>query len=173
MHLLPIAQTWDGAPVPSEEQARLRVGFEGPALVIEVDAPYVGDPPPPGPPGPTDGLWSYEVVELMVLAPGERYLEVELSPHGHHWVLRLEGIRQAVEKGIAIDYMAQIEGDRWHGRALVDRRHLPEGAQRCNAYRIAGVGEQRRFFAWAPVPGERPDFHRLQHFGRWPFSAAR
>lgn len=163
-----IDKLWDGSPLPASDHAVLRVAWHDDRLVIEVDAPYHGDPPPSGPPGPTDRLWEHEVVELFVVGDDERYTEIELSPHGHHWVLRLEGIRQAVDRGVAIEFTAQIRGDRWTGRATIDRAALPEVRRTCNAFRIAGVGEARRFFAWAAVPGDGPNFHRLSHFGRWP-----
>ncbi len=165
---LSIDKTWDGTPVPETERAVLRVAYEGEDLLIEVDAPFSGAPPPRGSPGPTDRLWEHEVVELFVVGEGETYTEIELSPHGHHWVLRLEGRRQAVEKGIAIAFTASIDGDRWTGRARIARRHLPPVRLTANAYRIAGEGAGRTFYAWAPVPGAGPDFHRLEHFGAWP-----
>ena len=110
------------------------------------------------------------MVELFVVAPEERYTEIELSPHGHHWVLRLEGIRTNVETGIAIDWRPRIEGGRYRGTAVVAREHLPEGARWCNAFRISGPAGQRRYRALTPVPGEKPDFHRLHQFGPWPFA---
>lgn len=169
-HELLIATTWDGNPLPPAEQASLRLTMEPEYLRIEVDAPFVGDPAPEGPPGPTDGLWSFEVVELFVVAEGERYTEIELSPHGHHWVLRLEGIRTAVEKGVPIDWAPEVSGGRFRGVARIVRHHLPAQPRWCNAFRIAGVAEARQFHACTPVPGEAPNFHRLHQFGRWPFA---
>jgi hypothetical protein len=42
---------------------------------------------------------------------------------------------------------------------------VPEGPWRFNAYAIHGVGAARRYLAHFPVPGPRPDFHRLECFG--------
>ncbi|MEN0066030.1 MAG: hypothetical protein AAGA48_28065 [Myxococcota bacterium] len=165
---LSIDKLWDGTPLPTDECASLRLAWEGDELVIDVDAPFQGDPAPTAPIGPTDRLWEHEVVELFVVGEGETYTEIELSPHGHHWVLRLEGIRQAVDKGITIEFAPTIQGDRWTGRARIAKRHLPADRRTANAFRIAGVGPKRRFFAWAPVPGDGPNFHRLEHFGAWP-----
>ncbi|MEO0601687.1 MAG: hypothetical protein AAF211_09630 [Myxococcota bacterium] len=165
---LAIDRTWDGTPVPAAERAVLRLAIEGDELVIDVDAPFHGDPEPDAPVGATDRLWEHEVVELFVVGDGETYTEIELSPHGHHWVLRLEGIRRAVEKGVDIAFTSTIVGDRWTGRARIALDHLPPVRRTANAFRIAGVGSERRFFAWRAVPGDGPNFHRLEHFGPWP-----
>jgi len=164
---LVIDKTWDGSPLPDEEHASLDLAIEGDHLVIDVDAPFNGDPAPAGPLGPTDRLWEHEVVELFVVGEDAHYTEIELSPHGHHWVLRLQGVRQPVERGVDIAFSPTIQGDRWTGRARIALAHLPTVRRTCNAFRIAGVGAERRFFAWAPVPGPGPDFHRLEHFGAW------
>jgi hypothetical protein len=161
-----LAPPWAGRPLPARARARVRVRLDGDALCIEVDAPFAGDPPPAGPPGPTDRLWEHEVVELFVVA-GQRYTEIELGPHGHHLVLQLDGVRRPVASGLPLQLTARVQGERWTATARLDRALLPAGADRCNAYRIHGVGEQRRYHAHAPVPGEGPDFHRLQHFAPW------
>lgn len=129
---------------------------------IRVDAPLHGDPLPPGPAGPTAELWEYEVVELFLAGPGERYLEIELGPGGHHLVLRLEGNRQVVEERLPMDFQVRMSDHRWMGRAWVPTGWLPPGPWRTNAYAIHGVGSQRRYLAAFPVPGEAPDFHRLE-----------
>ena len=86
---LEISQTWQGSPVPKADTIRLELGVSGAHLTIDVDAPFYGDPRPSGPPGPTDGLWNYEVVEIFIAGVGPEYLEIELGPHGHHLVLQL------------------------------------------------------------------------------------
>ncbi|HHO53717.1 MAG TPA: hypothetical protein ENK18_23300 [Deltaproteobacteria bacterium] len=164
---LVIGYTWDGAVLPEADRASVVLTLTESELVIEVDAPYRGDPPPTGPVGPTDRLWEHEVIEVFVVGEGERYTEIELSPHGHHWVLRLEGIRSPMTRGIPIAFEATIEGERWRGIARIERSHLPDEPVRCNVFRISGVGTARRFAAWVPVPGPAPDFHRLEQFGPW------
>lgn len=167
MITLVVGRTWDGEALPPELRTNLRIGWEGDDLSIEVDAPYGGSPPPAGPPGPTDKLWEHEVVELFVLGADQHYTEIELSPHGHHLGIRLEGIRNRVVVGFPIRFDAQITGDRWHGVARVARSLLPDPALKCNAYRVSGVAPDRRYDAMVAVPGERPDFHRLERFAPW------
>lgn len=42
--------------------------------------------------------------------------------------------------------------------------YFPPGITKFNAYAIHGVGDDRKYEALFPVPGEFPDFHRLEHF---------
>jgi hypothetical protein len=158
-----VAGSWDGGPLVANEFARIELRA-GRFLELEIDASYHGDPPPSAPPGTTPGLWEFEVVELFLLGEGERYLEIELGPHGHHLVLRLEGRRHVVESGLPIEFRVERSESRWHGHARLSRHWLPTGLHAANAYAIHGQGAARRYLAAHPVPGPEPDFHRLEHF---------
>ena len=164
---LRIGQTWSGEPLPAEEEATLIQSWEDNDLVLRVEAPLADDPAPKQPPGPVWGLWEYEVVELFLVGEDGRYTEIELGPHGHHLVLRLQGVRRIVEQELPIHFEAMRREDRWTGTARVPRRLLPNPIQRLNAYAIRGTGRQRCFMAWSPVPGEEPDFHRIGLFPFW------
>ncbi|MCK5796468.1 MAG: hypothetical protein KAI47_04765 [Deltaproteobacteria bacterium] len=168
---LEIAATWDGKAIPEAERAQITLWIENAALILEVDAPAHGDPPPPGEPGPCDGLWDHEVMELFVAGPAAAdgatpYTEIELSPHGHYLVLQLLGRRQVIRSKLPLAYTANLvsDGARWRGRARLDATLLPPLPHRLNAYAIHGQGVARRFLAWAPVFGASPDFHRLDAF---------
>lgn len=163
---LTIAHTWDGESIAPHGQVSLCFASHG--LRIEVDALDRGDPPPPGPPGPTARLWEHEVVEVFLLGAAQRYLEVELGPHGHYLVLRLHGRRNIVESGLTIDYSVTREGGRWRGVAQVPAALLPPGLSHLNAFAIHGEGSARRYLAWTPLPGPAPDFHRLEGFAPLP-----
>jgi hypothetical protein len=162
---LGIRVLWDGTEVARAEHAMARLALEAAELVIEVDAPWHNDPPPAAPCGSTDRLWEHEVVEVFLLGAGQRYLEVELGPHGHYLVLELDGVRQPVRRCLPIQYATTRQGARWRGQARVPRGYLPVGLARANAYAIHGAGKDRRFLACFPVPGPAPDFHRLGCFG--------
>lgn len=160
-----VAHHWDGRPLDAPV-ARLDVR-PGPVWRLDVEARYFGDPPPPAPPGPTDRLWEYEVVELFVVGEDDRYTEIELGPHGHHLVLQLEGVRRPVRTHLPLAYRAVIDGDRWRGTAVIDGALMP-APRRWNAFAVNGLEANRRHLAAVPVPGPAPDFHRLDAFAPWP-----
>jgi hypothetical protein len=166
---LPIAHDYRGRALPEAERAELRLTCSADVLRIEVDAPYFGDPPPSAAVGPTDRLWEHEVVELFIADAGEHYLEVELSPHGHHLVLELCGVRRVVRSQLAIEYRVAIDhaARRFRGVAEVPVSYLPDRAVRVNAYAIHGQGGARTYCAHSPASGHSgqvPDFHRLECF---------
>ena len=104
------------------------------------------------------------MVEVFIVGPDAVYTEVELSPHGLHLVLQLQGVRQPVASGLPLEFTAAIEGDRWMGEARLARDLLPPAPHRVNAYAIHGEGDARRYLAAHPVPGPAPDFHRIHLF---------
>jgi hypothetical protein len=164
---LTIRETWDGQSARPDEVVRLRLRRRGRGIEVDVEAPFHGDTPPPALPGPTDRLWEFEVVELFVAGgDGEppRYLEVELSPHGHHLVLRFLGVRNAVDRALQLAFTAERKDGRWTGRAVVPAHYLPPEPWRANAFAIHGTGSGRRFLAAHPLPGAGPDFHQPGRF---------
>jgi len=161
---LTLAHQWDGQLVSASEHVHLVLGEWDGGLEIRVDAPGPSDPAPPGPAGPCWGLWEHEVVEVFVAGEGMSYTEIELGPHGHHLVLRLEGIRKVVQRELPLDYTVSSAEGRWQGVARLDRDLLPRGPHRMNAYAIRGEAGARRYLAWQPLPGAEPDFHQLSCF---------
>ncbi len=161
---LRVGSTWDGAPCRPDEVATVALEDTPDGLRVSIEAPFHGDPAPTAPPGPLWGLWEHEVVELFVLGAGDRYTELELGPHGHHLLLRLEGRRNPVETLLPVDAHWERHGGRWRATTVLAPAVLPPRPWRLNAYAIHGTGAERRYLAWAPVPGPQPDFHRLEHF---------
>jgi hypothetical protein len=102
----------------------------------------------------------------MLLGDDDRYLEVELSPHGHHLVLMLHGVRRIVHRDLLLDYHAAIDAGRWTGHARIPLLWLPPRTTRLNAFAMHGDAP-RRYLACKSPRGERPDFHRLEAFGRF------
>lgn len=160
-----IDKTWDGQAVSETDVAVVRLGLDERSARIDVSAPFHGDPRPAGPAGPTDGLWNHEVVEVFLLG-SQRYLEVELGPHGHYLVIQLGAPRVALRRLIPIEYTARTpDAAHWRGTAHIPNVLLPSGLDRFNAYRMYGSGAARRHLAAFPVRGEEPNFHRLECFG--------
>ncbi|MEZ0373269.1 MAG: hypothetical protein ACAI44_29525, partial [Candidatus Sericytochromatia bacterium] len=146
-----------------QEKIRLELEFRPNGLLIDLEAPFYGDPAPEAEAGPTSELWEHEVVEVFI-ANGESYTEIELGPHGHYLVLRLEGQRNQVSKLHEIRYRVYPSPGRWLGTALVPFELLPPAPWTYNAYAIHGQGAARHYQARFPVPGQAPDFHKLEFF---------
>lgn len=157
--------TWDGTPLPPAERAVVQVIDVGESLRLLVFAPFHDDPAPALAPGPTPGLWEFEVVEWFLAGADTRYLEVELGPRGHHLVLRLHGVRTVVEQALPMSTTTRRCGRAWwSGTADIPRAWVPPGPHAANAYRIHGQGAARRYDAATPLPGPKPDYHQPARF---------
>ncbi len=161
-----IDRTWDGGSAAAGERVLLALIWAADRLTVRVDAPFHDDPPPAAPPGRCDRLWEHEVVELFLVGRGDRYLEVEFGPHGHYLALGLHGVRRVVDAAISIEFRATVAAGRWAGVGAILRRDLPADLERWNAFAMHGVGPARRYLAAHPLPGPRPDFHRIGAFPR-------
>ena len=164
MLTLRVATAWDGRALPHASVIQLlSAGTD--LLEMRCFAPFRGDPPPNGPPGPTPGLFNHEVAELFIAGPSSQYLELELGPHGHHLGLRLDGVRRPFQTAMPMRSATRRCGAGWWAGSLwFPRAWLPEGPHRVNAYRIAGQGDERSYEAAYPTLTERPDFHVLDRF---------
>jgi hypothetical protein len=118
-----------------------------------------------------DRLWQYEVVELLLLGDDSVYLEIEMGPHGHYWVLQLHGVRRVIAQGLPMQYHTQIRAQSWQGKARFPFSYVPRGVSRANAYAIHDIGAERRSLAAFPLPGERADFHQRTAFGPFTWSS--
>jgi hypothetical protein len=163
---LPIAMTWDGKPLEPAERAHVRVARVGQEFTIAIQAPFHDDEPPARAQGSCPGLWSYEVVECFLVGEDERYLEVELGPHGHYLLLSLHGARNIVRQGMPAAYQAQIDRQRarWRGLITIAEELVPLPIRRVNAFALHGPTPQRRYLCFSPLPGERADFHQIERF---------
>lgn len=161
---LDVEHTWDGSRLGDDEIVEIEVTSTPSHIFIEVHAPFHGDPAPPRPPGSCPRLWEHEVVECFFVADDERYLEVELGPHGHYLILCLNGPRKIEREGVDALYTVTRTSTRWAGRIEVPRELLPGPIKSVNAFAIHGIGAERRYLAYHPLPGERPDFHQPSRF---------
>lgn len=172
-----ITTTWDGNPVDHSQVRFVVSAVNKEAVKVDVSGPLFNDPgPPPGPPGsPCPELWEYEVAEIFFLGAEDKYLEVELCPHGQHLVLLLNGTRNMIKDKLALDYTATVDNinKTWKGTAIVPLDYFPPGVSKMNAYAIHGSGDGRQYEALYPATEEfnTPDFHRLQFFKEFNFNA--
>jgi hypothetical protein len=163
-----IAYTWDGIRIEPDETVRVTLeSLHTGDLQMVVDAPFYGDPPPRLPPGPCWELWNHEVVEAFLVGADGFYLEIELGPHGHHILLHLDRPRNILEHSFPIVYQATIVGDRWQGIARIPAKLIPQDVVRANFFTIHGMEPERRYLAYAPLPGPKPDFHQPGRFPTW------
>ncbi|XP_033631519.1 UPF0462 protein C4orf33 homolog [Asterias rubens] len=171
-HKYSIEHQWDGTPI---DHAPITVAISKDPnnamfVILETEAPFFNDPgsPPQGEPGQTyDGLWEYEVVEAFFLGDKDRYLEVELCPHGQHLVLALNGVRNCYKTKLPLAFHSTITANTWRGIARIRLEYFPHGVNKFNAYAIHGKGTNRTYEALYHVPKDKytsPDFHRLQYF---------
>jgi len=164
-----IASTSDGRPLDATERVVVRLRLDASVLRIAIRAPLHGDPPPPGPPGPTEHLWEHEVVELFVAGPRNEsgtvaYTEIEIAPGGHHLVLQLSGVRRVVASGLPMRLRTLRTSGHWLAAARLDRGLLPPRPWSANAFAIHGAADGRRYLAAHPLPGPAPDFHQPARF---------
>ena len=126
-----LERTWDDQPV-NHSPVQVSLSAAGTDLVLDISAPYHGDPAPPGgQPGQSYWqLWEHEVVEAFFLNDAEQYLEVEFGPHGQYIVLLLAGRRNAVKHSLPLEFTASIEGDTWAGTARIPLSYLPPNVTR-------------------------------------------
>jgi len=172
-----IATTWNGEPV-NHSPVELKVSSENETSVrVDVAGPLFNDPgPPPVTSGrPCPELWEYEVAEIFFLGKEDKYLEVELCPHGQHLVLFLNGTRNMVKDKLDLNYTAEIDDARktWKGSAIIPLEYFPPEVTKINAYAIHGSGNGRQYEALYPASKDfhTPDFHRLQFFKNFDFKA--
>lgn len=201
-----ISRRWDGSGLPPHEHVRLRVSIESDlpeapgedCLVVAVESPFYNDPRP-HPDSAThhlhheqthvtdgkgclnfEGLWKFEVVELFIKGRSDKYIEIEMGPHGHYLILACDGHRQCFHRGIEpIHYSATISGSRWTGRMVCPLQllpppsYIPSAPYFFNAYAIHNKesGERVHCAAFPPAQFEetsetyaKPDFHKLELF---------
>ncbi|KAF2344669.1 hypothetical protein FHG87_024576 [Trinorchestia longiramus] len=138
-----INTTWSGEPIDHDPITMSIQGRRDHVLWC-IDAPYMGDPPPPTRPGePLWQLWEYEVVEAFFLNDEDQYLEVELGPHGQHIVLLLYGKRNILRHSLPMQVTTTITGSRWRGTGVIPIEYFPPKVNRFNAYAMHVPGKRR------------------------------
>ena len=165
-----IQHEWDGTPLIEERWIYLSVIEMDIGMKLEVDAPFYSNPAPESFPNSLVGsweLWNYEVVELFLVGDNGHYTEVEVGPHGHHLILRLDAPRSIIDKEHPMIWKSTIEGSRWKGEGFILNAVLPDRIDRINAFGIATINGERKYSSYTPLPGPKPDFHQPHRFTLW------
>ena len=165
-----IQHEWDGTRLPESHWVMVDLRLSDEGLQIEVDAPFFNNLAPSDAPNPKTGcwqLWEYEVVEVFLVDQEGAYTEIEVGPHGHHLILRLDAPRSVVDKMHPMVWDAEVDGERWRGRGLIARHLLPRNIERVNAFAIRTVQDYRQYCCYTSLPAEQPDFHQPERFAIW------
>ena len=165
-----IRHAWDGTPLAMSHWVTMDVTLDDSVMRLCVDAPYFDNPPPEEAPNPETGLWGlwdYEVVEIFLVGASGEYTEIEVGPHGHHLILRLDAPRSVVDKLHPMMWQSSIAGGRWQGEGTIERTLLPASIERFNAFAIRTVAGIRQYCCHHPLPSPQPDFHQPERFPKW------
>ena len=180
-----ISHSWDGDEIDDKDRVSITIGTEGgaePVMIITVDAPYYDNPPPKKHDDTCVCLWDFEVVEVFIKGRMDKYIEIELSPHGDYLILAMDGHKQCFHESLKPkSYCAEISGNRWTGKLVIPFTYLPPPlvCAHCplfcfNAFAMHDEAEKRMHFAHFPASAEggydQPDFHRLHLFEGLPLS---
>jgi hypothetical protein len=190
LKMITISNKWDGSAVNSDRGPTyidLTISPDEGDLIIDVNAPYYGDPKPAQGPGRCPKLWEHEVVELFIVstqAQGDPnnapYLEFIVGPHGHWLILGFpgEGRWEDCEDDVMLDSEPAVRIDpvtnRWSATISFPCHLLPEPECDpnlplslkwiCNAFAMHGAEPNRTYMSCYPVPGDAPNFHQLKYF---------
>mmetsp|Transcript_21480 Transcript_21480/g.35969 ORF Transcript_21480/g.35969 Transcript_21480/m.35969 type:complete len:503 (-) Transcript_21480:200-1708(-) len=188
---LTFSQQWNGKPSSSVTTNPYSIKFMVSAttgdLMIEIEAPFFDDPPPPVEPGKYEKTYEYEVVEIFLASypdddnagPYNPYLEIQIGPHGHHMCVFFleEGNFATQDTSIELESQPITRIDRskgtWKAEMNIASFFLPEPAcgddlsitWMMNAYAIHGIGSKREYHAYSAIEeGDSPNFHKLGYF---------
>ena len=126
-----ISTRWDGTPLPASEAVDFTLTLGDSCLRISFSAPFYNNPASPAaPPGPCQQLWDYEVFEIFFLGVNDRYVEVEVCPHGQHLVLLLDGVRKPFVDMLPLAYTYSVRDGKWTGHFDIPFAYFPPETSR-------------------------------------------
>jgi len=163
---LQIERCFDGAVCSDDRlSATVSLSRRKDGLLIRAQSPLLHDQSiPEAPKGTRVGnLWNYDVVEVFLVGPGHRYLEIELGAGGHWLVLGFDRIRHRENEFESFSPTFRYwktEDRAWVSQIVIPWEMIPENIRAMNAFMIAAG----KFLAWSPVPGVKPDFHQPDSF---------
>ena len=181
-----IEHCWDGRVLPEADRVSVTLSTHGtenePTLTITVDAPYYSNKAPMKTDNACICLWDFEVVEVFIKGRMDKYIEIEMNPHGEYLILAMDGHKQCFHESLKpLQYEAHIRGKRWSAKLVIPFSYLPPPlvCTNCplfcfNAFAMHDdpVSKERRHLALFPSTGgyDEPDFHRLHFFEGLPLS---
>lgn len=163
---LTVNRLWNGDPCPDERvRAELALGAMPQGIRVRVESPILHEQKIPDAPigSRVEGLWDYDVVELFLVGPGHRYVELELGAGGHVLLLSFDRIRHrcdAHELFQANLRYAKTAQKTWTSELILPWKFVPENLRALNAFMIASG----QFLAMSPLPGDKPDFHQPDYY---------
>lgn len=161
-----VNRLWNGELCSDERLwARAFLSQEKDGLRFSVTSPMLHEQSVPDAPmgSRVDGLWKHDVVELFLVGPGHRYLEIELGAGGHFLALGFESIRrrsQAYETFEPVVRFEKTTDKHWTSSVLIPWKMIPDNVRALNVFAILSG----QFLALSPVPGEKPDYHQPDFF---------
>uniref|UniRef100_A0A8C5SI04 Chromosome 4 open reading frame 33 n=1 Tax=Laticauda laticaudata TaxID=8630 RepID=A0A8C5SI04_LATLA len=90
----------------------------------------------------------------------QQYLEVELCPHGQHFVLFLCGKRNICRKELPLKFEVSRATTKWRGHAHLPWNFFPPNTDRFNAFAIHGTDVNRTYEALYPIPQNEVHFNQ-------------
>lgn len=193
---LKISKQWDGSEPNELLSSRYNVRLEilrGDLRFI-IDAPFFDDVPVPEElPGRCPGLYKYECVEIFISSGDasfqgrERetpYLEIEVGPHGHYYMLSFLGeqLWESQDDELSFEESPEIVIDRsnkrWRAKGSIPFYLLPEPGSdmadplklvwKINCVAIHGQSPNREFLSQNILPS--CNFHQLGYFSHFVLS---
>jgi hypothetical protein len=120
-----------------------------------------------------EGLWNFDVAEIFICDDTTKaYQEFNLSPNGAWWTSAFSDYRARTETLLyqteGPSCFSTIEPDFWKACIRVPRSFLSLKASftektRANISFVQSKPEIR-YFSWAKIPSEKPDFHKSQGY---------
>ncbi len=163
---LPINNQWDGSACPDDRlRADVSISQSKEGLRVRAEMPVLHDQRVPRAQKGTrvDKLWTFDVVELFLVGPGHRYLELELGAGGHWLLLGFDRIRHRendYEHLKPLFRFWKTEQKTWVSQIVIPWELVPENLRALNAFIIAAG----KYLAFSPLPGNKPDFHQPDCF---------
>jgi hypothetical protein len=157
-----IDRLWNGEVCPDDRlKAAVTISQTQDGLLVRASMPELHDQKVPEVQKGkrVDNLWTFDVVELFLVGPGHRYLEIELGAGGHWLVLGFDRLRHRESDHELLKPWFRFwktEKKEWFSQITIPWNIVPENLRAINAFVIAAG----KHLSFSPLPGDKPDFHQ-------------